>query len=203
MLLPFVFRATLIGLPRSNLARLASGRNAQNQPAPDSPGVPQIQPCEACSGRNAQNTPKTSPPQTARGASNPTLRGLRREVCTASPHRGQLSEPTKWASLPEWGRKRRANRAANAAGGFEAYRTVRRRAEVFGLYEGGRKYSDCTKAGGSIRNALRKIVRIPCTEPAFGVECRSYLEERSDRITKDGRKRGTYEEDISCDRHAE
>ena len=165
MLLPFVFRDALIGLMRSNPARLARDgmpktlpkparprqlgcardptlrgllgtecpKHSQNQPAPDSPGVPQIQPCEACSGRNAQNTPKTSPPQTARGASNPTLRGLRREVCTASPHRGQLSEPTKWASLPEWGRKRRANRAANAAGGFEAYRTVRRRAEVFGM----------------------------------------------------------------------
>ena len=163
MLLPFVFRAALIGLMRSNPARLAR-----------------------------DGMPKTSPPQTARYASNPTLRGLRREVCTASPHRGQLSEPTKWASLPEWGRKRRANRAANAAGGFEAYRAVRRRAAIPGL-----------PRRAAYRDALRKIVRIPCTEPAFGVECRSYLEERSDRITKDGRKRGTYEEDISCDRHAE
>ena len=80
-----------------------------------------------------------------------------------------------------------------------------------GLYEGGRQSPGCTKGAAipglprraAYRDDLRKIVRIPCTEPAFGVECRSYLEERSDRITKDGRKRGTYEEDISCDRHAE
>ena len=199
MLLPFVFRDALIGLmrsnparlardgmpktsppqparvcPGSNPARLASGRNAQNQPAPDSPGVSQIQPCEACVGRFALPVPTEGnclSPQSGRVCPNGDEKGVRTE---------QQTQPVDLRHT--------------------------------GLYEGGRKYSGCPRAGvntwaaqagGSIRNDLRKIVRIPCTEPAFGVECRSYLEERSDRITKDGRKRGTYEEDISCDRHAE
>ena len=177
MLLPFVFCAALIGLPRSNPARLARDGMPKTLPKPArprQPGVPQIQPCEACVGRFALPVPTEGnclSPQSGRVCPNGDEKGVRTE---------QQTQPVDLRHT--------------------------------GLYEGGRQYPGCSRAGGSIRaaqaggsirNDLRKIVRIPCTEPAFGVECRSYLEERSDRITKDGRKRGTYEEDISCDRHAE
>ena len=183
MLLPFVFRAALIGLMRSNPARLASRRNAQNQPAPDSPGVPQIQPCEACvetecpkparpgvpqiqpceacSGRNAQNTPKTSPPQTALGASDPTLRGLlgtecskhsqnqpapdspgvsQIQPCEACVGRFALPVPTEGNCLsPQSGR-------VCPNGDEKGVRTEQQTQPVdlrhTGLYEGGRKYSE-------------------------------------------------------------